>query len=172
MEQCLILHTRFLIVYAVERYFRLWKLSVFHPLVEQWDYYFSSATGWHGVCTVGWTQLSSLLPCIDVSFVIDIGQGYWLDDEGSPLVCHQYWSGLLARWQRSIFGMLSDRWWRVDTSKSLLYQSCGWTAGGPNKLRGTTKPDGDHVWNGSGVIEGSIVYLELQIGDWLGSLDL
>ena len=38
-----------------------------------------------------------LLPCEDVSLVIGIGQGYWLDDDGSPLVCHRYWSGLLAR---------------------------------------------------------------------------
>ena len=37
--------------------------------------------------------------------------------------------------------------------------------GGPGELRGTTKPDGDHVWNGSGTIEGSVVYLETQIGD-------
>ena len=32
-------------------------------------------------------------------------------------------------------------------------------AGGPGKLRGTTKPDGDHVWNGSGAIGSSVVYL-------------
>ena len=44
-------------------------------------------------------------------------------------------------------------------------------AGGPGELRGTTKPDGDHVWNGSGVIWSLVVYLELQIGDRLGSLD-
>ena len=44
-------------------------------------------------------------------------------------------------------------------------------AGGPGKLRGTTKPDGDYVWNGSGAIGSSVVYFELQIGDRLGSLD-
>ena len=44
-------------------------------------------------------------------------------------------------------------------------------AGGPGELHGTTKPDGDHVWNGSGTIVDSVVYLELQIGDRLGSLD-
>ena len=44
-------------------------------------------------------------------------------------------------------------------------------AGGPGKLRGMTKPDGDHVWNGSGMIEGSIIYLETQIGDRLSSFD-
>ena len=44
-------------------------------------------------------------------------------------------------------------------------------AGGPGELRGTTKPDNDHVWNGSGTIEGSVVYLESQIGDPLTSLD-
>ena len=43
-------------------------------------------------------------------------------------------------------------------------------AGGPGKLRGTTKPDGDHVWNGSEAIGSLVVYFELQIGDWLGSL--
>ena len=39
MEQRLILRTRpptqFLTVYAVGRYFRLWKLSVLRPLVEE-----------------------------------------------------------------------------------------------------------------------------------------
>ena len=43
--------------------------------------------------------------------------------------------------------------------------------GGPGKLRGTTKHDGDHVWNGFGTIEGSVVYLEPQIDDRLISLD-
>ena len=38
-------------------------------------------------------------------------------------------------------------------------------AGGPGKLHGTTKSDADHVWNGSGTIEGSIVSFETQIGD-------
>ena len=40
------------------------------------------------------------------------------------------------------------------------------------KLRRTTKLDGNYVWNGSRIIEGLVVYLELQISDWLGSLDL
>ena len=44
-------------------------------------------------------------------------------------------------------------------------------AEGPGELRGTTKLDGDHVWNGSGAIGSSVVYLELQIGDRLRSLD-
>ena len=44
-------------------------------------------------------------------------------------------------------------------------------AGGPSELRRTTKPDGEYVWNGSGAIQSLVVYLELQIGDWLGSLD-
>ena len=44
-------------------------------------------------------------------------------------------------------------------------------ARGPGKLRGTTKPDGDHVWNSFGAIGSSVVYLELQIGDRLESLD-
>ena len=33
-------------------------------------------------------------------------------------------------------------------------------AGGPGKLRRTTKPDGDHIWNVSGMIEGLVVYFE------------
>ena len=44
-------------------------------------------------------------------------------------------------------------------------------AGGPGKLCGTTKPDGNHVWNGSGTIKGLVVYLEFQIDDRLRSLD-
>ena len=44
--------------------------------------------------------------------------------------------------------------------------------GGPGKLREITKPDNDHVWNGSGMIEGLVVYLEFQIGGWQISLDL
>ena len=44
-------------------------------------------------------------------------------------------------------------------------------AGGLGELRGTTKPVGEYVWNGSGAIRSSVVYLELQIGDWLRSLD-
>ena len=44
-------------------------------------------------------------------------------------------------------------------------------ARGPGKLRETTKPDGDYVWNGFGATGSSVVYLKLQIGDWLGSLD-
>ena len=44
-------------------------------------------------------------------------------------------------------------------------------AGGPGRLRGTTEPDGNHVWNGSGTIEDSASSLEFQIGDWLTSLD-
>ena len=151
---------------------RLWKLSVFCSLVKEWGYYFSSVTGWRRVWVVGWTQLSSLFSCVDVNLVIGISQGYWLDDEGSPLLCHCYWSRLLARWRRSIFGMSSGRWQRVDTSKSLLRQGYGYIAKGPSKLHKMIKPDSYHVWNGSGAIEGLVVYLELQIDDWLWSLNL
>ena len=38
-------------------------------------------------------------------------------------------------------------------------------AGGPGKLRKTTKPDSDYVWNGFGAIGSLVVYLELPIGD-------
>ena len=38
-------------------------------------------------------------------------------------------------------------------------------------LRGISKPDSDHVWISSGVMGTSVVYLELQIGDRLVSLD-
>ena len=44
-------------------------------------------------------------------------------------------------------------------------------AGGLGKLRETTKPDGEHVWNGFGAIESLVVYLELQISDRLGNLN-
>ena len=43
--------------------------------------------------------------------------------------------------------------------------------GGPGKLHKTTKSDGDHVGNGFGAIGSSVVYLDLQVGDRLGSLD-
>ena len=45
-------------------------------------------------------------------------------------------------------------------------------AGGPGELRGMTKSDSDHVWNGCGMIEGLVVYLETQIDDRLSNLDL
>ena len=37
--------------------------------------------------------------------------------------------------------------------------------GDPGELRETIKPDGDHVWNGSGMIEDSASSLESQIED-------
>ena len=45
-------------------------------------------------------------------------------------------------------------------------------AEGPGKLHGITKPDGNHVSNSFETIEGSIVYLEFQIGDQQTNLDL
>ena len=44
-------------------------------------------------------------------------------------------------------------------------------AGDPDELHEMTKPDGDHVWNSSGAIGSLVVYLELLIDDWQGSLD-
>ena len=44
-------------------------------------------------------------------------------------------------------------------------------AGNCGELRGTTKPDGDSVWNGFGMIESLIVYLETQINNWLICFD-
>ena len=44
-------------------------------------------------------------------------------------------------------------------------------ARGSGKLRGITKIDGNYIWNSSGTIEGSVVYLELQIRNWLESFD-
>ena len=41
----------------------------------------------------------------------------------------------------------------------------------PGKLLETTKPDGYYVQNGFGMIEGSVVYLDSQIGNWQTSLD-
>ena len=32
--------------------------------------------------------MNTLFPCADVSLAIGIGQGHWLDDEGSPLECY------------------------------------------------------------------------------------
>ena len=43
-------------------------------------------------------------------------------------------------------------------------------ADGLDELRGMTKPDGNHVWNRFGMIEGLVVYFETQIDDWLLSL--
>ena len=39
-------------------------------------------------------------------------------------------------------------------------------ARGPGGLRGTTEPDGNHVWNGSGMIEDLTDSFECQIDDW------
>ena len=44
-------------------------------------------------------------------------------------------------------------------------------AGSPGELREITKPDVGYVGNGSGAIGTAVVTLQLQIGDWLGSLD-
>lgn len=89
----LILQTRpptcFLIVYAVRRYFRLWKLFLFLLLIEQWGNQLSSIAGWHGIWAVGWKQLT-LLFCEDMSLVIGRSHSYWLDDGSSPLVYHRY----------------------------------------------------------------------------------
>ena len=45
--------------------------------------------------SVGCNQTSSLVKTSASSLVLV--RVYWLDDEGSPSVCHRYWSGLLAR---------------------------------------------------------------------------
>ena len=82
------LYTWLFIVHAVGRYFRLWKLSVFRPLVKEWGYRFSSITRWCRVWAVGWTQLNMLLSCADIKLVIGIGQGYWLDSKGTPSEYH------------------------------------------------------------------------------------
>ena len=39
-------------------------------------------------------------------------------------------------------------------------------AEGPGELRGTIKPDGNHVWNSSRMIQDSTGSLESQIDDW------
>ena len=71
------------------KYLPLWYLSTDCLLVEKWDYYFSSVIRWHGVWAVGWMQSSLLLSCADISLVISIGQGYWLDNKSSPSECHR-----------------------------------------------------------------------------------
>ena len=48
-------------------------------------------------------QRFSLVKTLALSLVLV--RIYWLDDKGSPLVCHWYWSGLLARWQKSTFSL-------------------------------------------------------------------
>ena len=40
--------------------------------------------------------------------------------------------------------------------------------GSLGELHGTTKPDGDHVWNGSGAIWSLVVYLVTPVDDRLG----
>ena len=44
-------------------------------------------------------------------------------------------------------------------------------ARGPGGLFATTKPDVDHIGNDFETIEGLVVYLKTQIGDWLTHLD-
>ena len=66
---------------------QLWYLFVFCPLVEVWDYH-SQASPSDEEWAVGWMQ-PDLFPCANVSLVIGIGQGYWLDDKGSPSECYQ-----------------------------------------------------------------------------------
>ena len=39
-------------------------------------------------------------------------------------------------------------------------------AGGPGGLYGMIELDGDHVWNGSGIIENLVSSFKSQIGDW------
>ena len=113
---------------------------------------------------VGWTQ-PDLFSCEDVILIIGIGQGllatwqkltfsislvlvriYWLDDKEVPLECH--WI----------------KWQRANISKLLFFKGCDQMAGDLGKLRGTTKPDSDHVWNGSGTIKSLAGSLESQIG--------
>ena len=43
-------------------------------------------------------------------------------------------------------------------------------AEGSGKLRKTIKPDGDHVWNGFGMIEDLAGSFESQIDDWQTAL--
>ena len=52
---------------------------------------------------IGCNQTSSLVKSSTSSSVLV--KVYWLDDESSPSVYHRYWSGLLARWQKTTFGM-------------------------------------------------------------------
>ena len=73
--------------------------------------------------SVGCNQTFSLVKTSALSLVLV--RVYWRDDKGSPLVCDRYWSGLLAIWRKSTFGMSLGRWRRANTSKLLLRQSCG-----------------------------------------------
>ena len=51
-----------------------------------------------------WVHLSLMQTSASSSILVRV---YWLDDKGS--LSHWYWSGLLARWWRSVFGMSSGR---------------------------------------------------------------
>ena len=66
--------------------FRLWYLSVVCLLIKVWGYY-PRASPSDEEWAVSWMQ-PEFLPCADVSLVINIGHGYWLDDEGSPSEYH------------------------------------------------------------------------------------
>ena len=84
----------------------------------------ASLDGVESELSVGCNRRSSLMKILASSILLV--RVYWLDDEGSLLVYHWYWSGLLARWQKSTFGMslvlvrVLTRWQRADTSKLSL----------------------------------------------------
>ena len=84
-------------------------------------------------------QSNTLLPCADVSLVISIGRGYWLDGEGSHLQCHQ----LDDKEVPSEYHWLDDER-LTPASHRYARVVAGWLEV-LGKLRGTTKSDSDHV---------------------------
>ena len=96
MEQRLTLRTRpptrLLTVYAVGRYFRLWELSVFHPLVEEMRSSFLEHH-WMAWSLSSWLDATKFAPPLcrrqprlmtRAHLLINTGPGCWLDDEGAP----------------------------------------------------------------------------------------
>ena len=92
MEQRLILRTRLLTVYAVGRYFRLWELSVFRPLVEEMRLSFLDRH-WMAWSLSGRLDATEFAPPLyrcqprqmtRAHLLIGSDQGCWLDDKGAP----------------------------------------------------------------------------------------
>ena len=85
--------TQLLTVYAVGRYFRLWELSVLRPLVEEMRLSFLKRH-WIAWSLSGRLDVTAFAPPLcrrqpcqltKAYFLIDTGQGCWLDDKRASL---------------------------------------------------------------------------------------
>ena len=140
--------TRLLTIYAVGRYFRLWKLSVLCPLVEEMRLSFLKChwMAWSLGGRLDATEFASPLcrrqprQLIRAYLLIGTSHDCWLDDEG---LLPQVIKEMTEDWHQQV--IVTPELW-LD----------GWRFG---ELRGTTKPDGGHVWNGSEAIGSPVVYL-------------